>query len=385
MAVFTGTNGSDTILRNALSLGVVTDPAGQTGTQNGEINEVYGYAGDDVLEAGDGDGFGGGNSLYGGEGADTLTGGSGYDFLFGDDGDDVIYGGADAFSSDSYYGGAGNDRIYGSTQAANSFDGGTGVDTMVGGFQNDYYAVDNPDDRIVEVNDAGSVDEVNVSAPSYRLPTNVENMFFYGSSGFRGYGNDRDNVISSGDGNDVISGDAGNDTLTAGAGADKIRGEAGDDVLTGSSGYEAVGKDSLFGGSGADTLYGGEDADLLYGGRGYDTFLFSGSWESTPTRRDVLKAEAGAAAFDGAGRATCDLIDLASIDADLTNNPSNGPDPFAFGSVRKGGLSLVNVGSNTLVRGNLDDDASFEFQILIEDGAVKASTYTADDFILSFA
>jgi hypothetical protein len=34
------------------------------------------------------------------------------------------------------------------------------------------------------------------------------------------------------------------------------------------------------------------------------------------------------------------------------------------------------------VRGNTDNDAAFEFELLIEDGAVLASAYAAADFVL---
>ncbi len=87
-------------------------------------------------------------------------------------------------------------------------------------------------------------------------------------------------------------------------------------------------------------------------------------------------------AFNGAGRAKGDLIDVAGVDGDLTNNPSL-IDPFVFGGTGKCHLSVANVGSDTLVRGNVDDDASFEFQILIADGAVRASAYSQFDFILT--
>jgi hypothetical protein len=33
-------------------------------------------------------------------------------------------------------------------------------------------------------------------------------------------------------------------------------------------------------------------------------------------------------------------------------------------------------------RGNTDADAAFEFELLIKDGAVPESAYTADDFLL---
>jgi hypothetical protein len=42
----------------------------------------------------------------------------------------------------------------------------------------------------------------------------------------------------------------------------------------------------------------------------------------------------------------------------------------------------VEAGGLTLVRGNTDGDAAFEFKLLIEDAAVLASAYRAVDFIL---
>jgi hypothetical protein len=97
--------------------------------------------------------------------------------------------------------------------------------------------------------------------------------------------------------------------------------------------------------------------------------------DSSARSRDVIGSGAGAAAFEGPGRAAGDRIDLSGLASD----------PFVFGSAARGGLTVVDVGTDSLVRGNLDDDAGFELQILIEDGAVKASAYSADDFILALA
>ena len=36
----------------------------------------------------------------------------------------------------------------------------------------------------------------------------------------------------------------------------------------------------------------------------------------------------------------------------------------------------------TLVRANTDNDAAFEFELVIEDASTSASAYTAADFIL---
>ena len=59
-----------------------------------------------------------------------------------------------------------------------------------------------------------------------------------------------------------------------------------------------------------------------------------------------------------------------------------GNQAFVFGGTGIGRVSLVNSGGNTLVRCNIDGDAAFEFELLIEDGGVLASAYRAGDFIL---
>ena len=50
-----------------------------------------------------------------------------------------------------------------------------------------------------------------------------------------------------------------------------------------------------------------------------------------------------------------------------------GNQAFAFGSTGAGGLYFLTEGTNTVIRGNTDRDAGFEFEIVIEDGAVLAS------------
>ena len=62
-----------------------------------------------------------------------------------------------------------------------------------------------------------------------------------------------------------------------------------------------------------------------------------------------------------------------------------GSQAFSFGTDRGAGcLWASNAGDRTMIRGNLDDDATVEFQVVIEDeGAVRASAYTERDFILT--
>jgi len=59
-----------------------------------------------------------------------------------------------------------------------------------------------------------------------------------------------------------------------------------------------------------------------------------------------------------------------------------GNQTFRFGLTGIGTLSLAEEGTNTIVRGNTDYDTEFEFLLVIEDGAVRASAYTTADFFL---
>lgn len=154
------------------------------------------------------------------------------------------------------------------------------------------------------------------------------------------------------------TGTAGNDSLVGTAGDDTLRGLAGDDRLLGGGG-----RDILTGGTGSDVF----DFDLAEQSAG-------GAW------RDVLRGGDGGRAFDGAGGAGGDLIDLSGIDASTV---AGGDQGFAWGGTGAGQLSLVELGNTaTLVRGNTDADAAFEFELVIEDAATLAANYTAADFVL---
>lgn len=65
--------------------------------------------------------------LFGGDGADTLHGGSGDDILSGGAGDDMLFGGA---GHDTLFGGAGNDYLHGGS-GVNHLYGGAGHDILV--------------------------------------------------------------------------------------------------------------------------------------------------------------------------------------------------------------------------------------------------------------
>lgn len=159
-----------------------------------------------------------------------------------------------ARSSDSLFGDANDDLIYGDDVAgtntlggADTVDGGTGNDTIYGGF---------------------GADSLNGGAG---------NNFLYGGDGSdslaAGTGND---WMEGGAGDDTIFGDGGNDTLFGDAGNDALSGDTGNDSLGGDAGDDSVfggdGNDTTSGGAGNDILFGGAGADSMTGGLGNDTF-----------------------------------------------------------------------------------------------------------------
>ena len=154
-------------------------------------------------------------------------------------------------------------------------------------------------------------------------------------------------------------------------------------AIGGSGDDRIVGNDAnnrLIGNDGDDCLIGGEGSDLLIGGKGADVFRFLSARDSRAGSGDRICAGGGSVAFEGAGASGGDRIDLRGVDADTTRS---GDQAFHFGTTReKGHLWLVEVGDVTFVRGNVDGDTTVEFEFAIHDGAVRASTYVAGDFLL---
>ncbi len=176
------------------------------------------------------------------------------------------------------------------------------------------------------------------------------------------------------EGADTVNGTSLIDTVDGLGGNDTIAGNGGNDWLFGGSG-----NDILRGGAQNDVLTGGTGADVLIGGTGADRFDFNAAGESTPTVRDVIRAGDGAPAFDGAGAAAGDRIDLSGIDANALTGTN---DTFLFGGTTRGHVWLTESGTNTILNANTDNDTAVEFQVAIEDGAVRSSAYAATDFIL---
>jgi hypothetical protein len=150
---------------------------------------------------------------------------------------------------------------------------------------------------------------------------------------------------------------AGNDTLVGSDAANALRGLGGNDILRGQGGR-----------------------DVLTGGSGSDIFDFDLAAHSVGAWRDILRGGDGGKSFDGAGAAAGDRIDVSGIDA---NALAAGNQAFAWGGTGIGRISAIEFGNTaTLVRANTDGDATFEFELMIEDGSTHASSYSAADFVL---
>ncbi len=185
-----------------------------------------------------------------------------------------------------------------------------------------------------------------------------------------GSGNDS---LRGGDGNDVALGGSGNDTLDGGSGNDALSGGSGSDRLSGGSG-----NDTLDGGSSNDVLRGGSGRDRLIGGSGADRFDFNAASESPASAADVIAAAGGIAfAAPGGAAGNGDVIDLADVYSGvLVFRPAGG----AFTGIHQ--VRVVASGGHSVVQVNLSGNSSPEMQIVIDDGAIASTAYTANDFFL---
>lgn len=132
---------------------------------------------------------------------------------------------------------------------------------MYGQDGNDLYLVENPLDLVIEeVN--GGIDTV-ISAITYKLGANVEQLNLVSQTAINGTGNTLNN------------------TLTGNGASNSLNGDAGNDILLGGGGI-----DTLIGGTGDDSLTGGAGTDRLTGGTGKDRFVFTAKTEGKDTITD---------------------------------------------------------------------------------------------------
>jgi Ca2+-binding RTX toxin-like protein len=313
---------------------VASNPTGGVGDLmlgDAADNTLVGTAFNDELQGQDGN-----DLLNGAAGADLMLGGAGDDTYVVDNAGDVVTEltgeGSDTVQTalDSYvlgdsleklgYTGSGN-----FTGTGNALDntiaggvgndiliGGDGADQLIGGAGNDIYVVSDAADVVTESAGGGS-DLIQVSAATYSMGAEVEDMLFTSTGNFAGTGNASANTITGG---------LDDDTLTGAAGNDRLIGDLGNDLLLG-----GLDDDILEGGSGNDTLDGGAGADAMSGGLGDDTYLVDnaadsvteGGGEGIDTVRTGLAGYAlganlenltftGAGSFTGTGNALSNRI-----------------------------------------------------------------------------
>ena len=281
-----------------------------------------------------------GKNLRGGNGNDVLTGGAGNDTLDGRAGKDVLNGGAGNdtlnFYADSTWSGRRSSRrtnvgspdydgsgervsIRGMGQSQDIFNGGSGVDTLVGTSSADAILLDDTRSSAqqsgprlvgIEIINAGAGDDV-VDLTSSR--------YTYG-----------DVTVDGGTGNDVIWTNEGNDTLLGGAGNDRMDGGAG--------------KDYLFGGSGDDVMAGGNMEDILQGGSGNDSLSdispTAGGLMDGGAGNDMLEASTGRTMFIGG--TGDDTIQLGGGTDIIAYNRGDGRDTVKAGN---GGDATLSLGA----------------------------------------
>ncbi|WP_434657502.1 matrixin family metalloprotease [Pseudomonas sp. R3-56] len=202
-------------------------------------------------------------------------------------------------------GSAYDDTLIGN-ELGNVLNGLGGADTLDGGAGNDSYYIDSLSDTIIE-RDASltQIDSV-LSAVSYTLGANFENLKLIGSGNLNATGNALNNRITGNAEANILDGGSGADTLTGGAGGDTYLVDNVGDVineastvadeidtvrssvawrlgnnlenltLTGDANVNAAGNELsnvLTGNAGNNVVNGGTGQDTLIGGLGDDNYV----------------------------------------------------------------------------------------------------------------
>lgn len=257
--------------------------------------------------------------LDGDAGDDTLNGRGGQDMLSGSGGDDTF-----VLARDSTWSGSARRvnpdtgesiSLAGRVRSYDIFDGGAGVDTLLGTGGADailrFDSLTAPlgaSERIIgiEVIDAGGgSDLVDLTGP-----TSYGSVTVYGGGGSDViWSSGGDDLLYGGSGYDRIDGGGGNDYIAGGGGGDWLSGGAGNDILEGDSGadwlFDFEGSNLLWGRGGLDSLYDGAGDALLIGGAGDDRITLGGGHDviafNRGDGRDVVRGASEATLSLGGG------------------------------------------------------------------------------------
>jgi Ca2+-binding RTX toxin-like protein len=359
-------------------IAVVPGGGGDTGSQQLSNNDTLdGGAGNDILNGGSGN-----DMLFGGLGIDTMTGGLGNDTYTVDNTRDKVIElageGVDTVQSSislvlaanvenlvltgaANLSGTGNalDNMMTGNAGNNALNGGAGADVMIGGAGNDTYTVDNVGDVVTELTGEGT-DRV-ISAISYTLGDNVENLTLTGAEAINGTGNELNNTMVGNAGSNILSGLGGNDSLTGGDA-----------------------NDALLGGSGNDTLNGGLAADSMAGGADNDTYYVDNVGdvvtELTGEGTDRVISTISTTLGDNVENLTLSGVDAINGTGNGLNNAMVGNATANLLSGLGGNDSLTGgVGDDTLLGGAGNDTLNGGLGIDAMEGGLDNDTYYVDN------
>ena len=225
------------------------------------------------------------------------------DSILGGDGNDSLLGGT---FNDTLDGGTGDDTL----------NGGTGADSMIGGSGDDYFFIDDLNDRVYEIGGGGN-DTVYISIAGYDL-TSLSNIETILPSGYNStlpvsiIGNSLNNTLVGNSLNNIIDGQAGSDSMVGGLGNDyyyvdnsndKINENAGEgmDSVRSNIGYYALQEnlEYLILGTGAVTGVGNALNNTIIGNNGSYNSLFGGAGNDWLDGNDSLVGETGRNTING--------------------------------------------------------------------------------------
>ena len=320
---------------------VYSGKGNDTVTVQGNLVDVHGGAGDDVLTAGSKNENYDRLVLRGEGGNDTIKAYGTNNYVAGNLGNDEIHlysaSGSELAHNSFASGGKGNDTIYIHSGYNHRMNGGRDDDTLYAKLGNGHIlngGAGNDEIHIVDDGTKRSQDNRASGGPGndkLYIENGGHHHYLFGNDGDDYLSVDGDNnTLDGGNGTDtlivvngndnLLDGGAGNDKLSGGAGNDKLYGGAGNDMLLG-----GAGNDVLDGGAGNDALYGGAGTDTLSGGAGRDTFVHYGGY-GDETITDYTEGE--------------DKIQLVSCSIGKTEVLNGGKDvKYTIGS---GSLTLTN-------------------------------------------
>lgn len=335
--------GIDTLDLSGFSDNTVIDVSEALATSTtGSISSVAGLTGNLTIAAGTII-----ENVLGGAGGETVIGNDADNDLKGNGGNDTLYGGN---NDDKLYGGRGADKVYGQDGADRLY-ADTGNDELDGGTGADWLCIKGSTNSVVNL----AKTTAQSTGFGKDIIRNIEHV-----SGGKGvdrlYGTESANTLKGNNGNDILKGKDGSDRLYGGSGNDNLFGGNSNDILKGDTG-----KDRLQGGDGRDYLYAGADTDR-------DVMVFKDISETANgTQRDrIYQFHSGE-----------DDIHLRSIDANLS---VDGDQSFLFSEFGAAANSVwvKDKQANLLVRGDVDGDALYDFEILV----VGVDSLYANDFVL---